>query len=178
MEYITRVPSLSTIGSPACHIDLQIVESALILTFSGAFCAALYIITTFLSHLRNLMRPDKFLTCFPLFLLENSFLSPTLWVGFFCFSTTSFIWQVPSSYLVWSAPVHWCGFCSVKIHTHLSFHWPSNMVMIVLHKNDSELIPNYHTLSESLQPTSFLWMKDLTASVMAILSCQLDYNCN
>jgi hypothetical protein len=69
---------MSTIGSPACHIDLQIEESALILKFYGAFCAVLYIITTFLSHLRNLMRPDRFLTQFPLFLLENSFLSPTL----------------------------------------------------------------------------------------------------
>ena len=75
---VIRVPSMSTIGSPACHIDLQIEESALILKFYGAFCAVLYIITTFFSHLRNLMRPDKFLTCFPLFLLEISFLSPTL----------------------------------------------------------------------------------------------------
>lgn len=83
VEYIIRVPSMSTIGSPVCHIDLQIEESALILKFYGAFCAVLYIITTFLSHLRNLMRPDKFLTCFLLFLLKNSFLSPTLWIRFF-----------------------------------------------------------------------------------------------
>lgn len=117
---VIRVPSMSTIGSPACHIDLQIEESALILKFYGAFCAVLYIITTFLSHLRNLMRPDRFLTQFPLFLLENSFLSPTLGWDLFFFITTNIIWQVPSSYLALLLK-GWCDFCPNKTSTFMSF---------------------------------------------------------
>lgn len=106
VEYIFRVPSMSTIGSPACHIDLQIEESALILKFYGAFCALLYIITTFLSHLRNLMRPDKFSTCFPLFLLEIFFLLPTLWAHYFLSLQVLFDKSPPNSWpgfwsLVW-----------------------------------------------------------------------------
>lgn len=119
VEYIIRVPSMSTIGSPVCHIDLQIEESALILKFYGAFCAVLYIITTFLSHLRNLMRPDKFLTCFLLFLLKNSFPSPTLWIRFFFFLLLQVLFDK------YPAPI-WLGFCSLshKTNTHLFFHWP------------------------------------------------------